>query len=244
MSEILSLIDDQFCNISLLGGHSDIIFKYDNQCSYSLWLSASPSVGDADPESGPETLEIFTMPDQWTGSIWVRTKCSSNASNYFSCETGDCGSGTQDCQSPPPTYPVTLLNFDIKQPVVSYEVSLNHGHNVPVRIQPDGGSLVGGTGPCPVVDCIQDISNVCPSTLVAKNKDGLYVGCYSACDGLKDPKYCCTGTFSGPGACQPNDYSKTFKQVCKLAHTYPADNDPPTYKCSGAASYNITFCPQ
>ncbi len=69
MPEILSLIDDQFCNISLLGGHSDIIFKYDNQCSYSVWLSASPSVGDADPESGPETLEIFTMPDQWTGSI-------------------------------------------------------------------------------------------------------------------------------------------------------------------------------
>ncbi|GLT69248.1 hypothetical protein SLA2020_414120 [Shorea laevis] len=204
----------------ITGGWSDIIFYYENQCNYTVWLSASPSIGDADPESGPGTLEIFSMPDQWTGSIWARTKCSFNASYYFSCETGDCGSGTQDCQSPPPTYPVTLLNFDIKQPAVSYEVSLNHGHNVPVQIRPDGGSLVGGTGPCPVVDCVEDISNVCPSPLVAKNKDGCR-----------------------PGACQPNDYSKTFKRVCKLAHTYPGDNDPPTYKCSGARTYNITFCP-
>ena len=183
------------------------------------------------------------MPDQWTGSIWVRTKCSFNDSYYFSCETGDCGSGTQDCQSPPPTYPVTLLNFDVKTPAVSYEVSLNHGHNVPVRIQPDDGYLVGGRAPCPVVDCVEDISNVCPNPLVATNKDGWYVGCYSACDALKDPKYCCTGNFSSPAACQPNDYSKTFKQLCKLAHTYPRDNDPPTYKCSSATSYNITFCP-
>jgi hypothetical protein len=62
--------------ICVSGGHSDIIFKYENQCNYTVWLSARPSVGDADPESGPGTLEIFTMPDQWTGSIWVRTRCS------------------------------------------------------------------------------------------------------------------------------------------------------------------------
>ena len=61
-------------------------------------------------------------------------------------------------------------------------MNLNHGHNVTVRIQPVGGSLVGGSGPCPVVDCAQDFSNVCPPNLVAKGKDGRYVGCLSACD--------------------------------------------------------------
>jgi hypothetical protein len=142
-----------------------------------------------------------------------------------------------------PALPVTLLNFEIKPSSISYEVSLNHDHNIPVWIQPDGRSLLGGAGPCPVVDCIEAISDVCPSPLVAQNNDGRYIGCYSECDEFKDPKYCCTGNYSSPGACQPNDYSKTFKQLCKLAHTYLGDNDPPTYKCTGATRYNITFCP-
>ena len=65
------------------------------------------------------------------------------------------------CQSPPPTYPVTLFNFNINQSVVSYEVSLNHGHNnVAVRIEPIGGTLVDGSGPFPIVNYVQDISSV------------------------------------------------------------------------------------
>ncbi|KAH1039616.1 hypothetical protein J1N35_041359 [Gossypium stocksii] len=222
---------------------SDLTFNFDNECSFSVWLSASPSVGDGDPERGPGTLEIFSMPDPWTGSLWLRTKCSYDASQVnFTCETGDCGSGSVDCQSPPPKPPVTLLNLDINQNVVSYEVSLNHGFNVPVRIQPIGGTLVGGSGVCPVVDCIKDMGDVCPPSLVAINKNRAYVGCNSPCDALKDPKYCCTGSFTGQ-ACQPNDFSKRFKELCQLAHTYPGDNDPPIYKCSGASAYNVTFCP-
>ncbi|KAK8672211.1 hypothetical protein V6N13_110584 [Hibiscus sabdariffa] len=223
---------------------SDITFNFDNACSFPVWLSASPSIGDGDPERGPGTLEVFSMSDPWTGSIWLRTKCSYDASQVnFTCETGDCGSGSPDCQSPPPNPPVTLLNFGINQNVVSYEVSLNSGFNVPVRIQPNGGTLVeGGSGECPVVDCIKDMGDVCDPSLVAKNKDGAYVGCNSPCIALKDPKYCCTESFTGP-ACQPNDYSKRFKQLCQLAHTYPGDTDPPIYKCSGATSYTVTFCP-
>ncbi|KAK9272073.1 hypothetical protein L1049_002442 [Liquidambar formosana] len=225
------------------GGYSETTFNYVNQCTNPVWTAASPSIEDAMPEKDPGNLYIFYTPDVWTGSIWARTKCTTNATFYFSCETGDCGTGEEDCQGPPPTYPVTLLNFDINQAVVTYEVSLNHGYNnVPVRIQPVGGSLLDGSGPCPVVDCIQDLSNVCPASLVAKNKDGAQVGCFSACDGLKDPKFCCTGAFSGP-ACQPNQYSESFKKLCGLAHTYPTDNNPPIYKCNGATAYNITFCP-
>ena len=32
-----------------------------------------------------------------------------------------------------------------------------------VRIEPIGGTLVDGSGPCPIVDCVLAISNVCPS---------------------------------------------------------------------------------
>ncbi|RVX12001.1 Thaumatin-like protein 1 [Vitis vinifera] len=100
----------------------------------------------------------------------------------------------------------------------------------------------GRSDKCPTVDCIQDLSNVCPSTLVAKNKDGWAVGCFSPCDAFKDPQFCCTGNFSGQ-ACQPNEYSKRFKELCGLAHTYPADKTPEIYRCKDAATYNITFCP-
>ncbi|WCJ34430.1 Pathogenesis-related thaumatin superfamily protein [Euphorbia peplus] len=222
--------------IIITGGYAnpDLTFNFENNCLQTLWLSASPSDGDLDPEVGPDTLEIFSMSDPWTGSIWLRTKCVTNLTGYVSCETGDCGSGETECQGPLPTYPVTLLNFDIQNNVVQYEVSLIHGHNIGVRIQPNGGSLVaGGSGACPVVDCIADISNVCPASLVATNPNGNYVGCYNPCDTIKDPKYCGF-----------NEYSQRFKDLCGLAHIYPGDNSPPLYKCSGAKSYNITFCPR
>lgn len=148
-----------------------------------------------------------------------------------------------DCQGPFPKSPVTLFNLGINQGQVSYEIDLNHGFNIPVSFRPDGGSLVeGGFGSCPVVDCVQDLRNVCPSQLAALNSGGVYVGCNSACDALKDDRYCCKGQFGG-SACQANEYSKRFKDVCKLAHTYPADNDPPVFKCTGAMGYNVTFCP-
>ena len=40
-----------------------------------------------------------------------------------------------------------------------------------------------------------------------------------------------------------NEYSTSFKKICNLAHTSPGDNQPPIYSCSGAESYNMTFCP-
>ncbi|KAK7831276.1 thaumatin-like protein 1 [Quercus suber] len=143
-------------------------------------FGATPSIGDSDPEFTSGTSKTLQLPDQWKGFIWGRTKCSLNASNYFSCGTGDCG-GNKICQWPIPNSPHKPL-------VVSYELNLNHGHNVPVRIQP-----VGGSGPCPAVDCAQDFSDVCPPNLVAKGEDGRYVGCLSSCDALKDPKHCCFG---------------------------------------------------
>ena len=98
------------------GGQSTVTFNYENRCTESIWLGATPSIGDSDPEFTSGTLKRLQMPDQWKGFIWGRTKCSLNASNYFSCETGDCGSN-KICRWPEPNSPVTILNFTINQPV-------------------------------------------------------------------------------------------------------------------------------
>ncbi|XP_012082607.1 thaumatin-like protein 1 [Jatropha curcas] len=88
----------------------------------------------------------------------------------------------------------------LNQGVVTYELSLIHGHNLGVRVEPHGGILSGGgTKPCPTVDCVKDIGSVCPAPLMAKNENGVYVGCYNPCDVLNDPK-----------CCQENEYSNQF----------------------------------
>lgn len=217
---------------------ADVTFHFENMCSDSIWRASSPSMGDAMPELGSNIYEIFYMDDVWSGSIWARTKCSTNASNYFSCETGDCGNGDIDCNATKPTYPATLLNFNINHSIVSYELSLVHGQNVFVQIKPNGGTLVDGSGPCPVVDCHMNLFNVCPPALLALDPGGHYVGCNSACDVFKEPKYCCDGN-----GCQPDEYSQKFKAQCPTAHIYPGDHSPPVYQCKGADSYDITYCP-
>ncbi|RVW47965.1 Thaumatin-like protein 1 [Vitis vinifera] len=185
----------------------------------------------------------FNYLNQCVHSVWIAASPGIGVTMPDAPPMPQTGTGQTECQDPPPTYPVTLLQFTIDHSLVSYEVSLNQGYNdAPVRIQPDGGTLVGGSRACPVVDCIQDLSNVCPSTLVAKNKAGWAVGCFSPCDAFKDPKYGCTGSYTGP-QCLPNEYSETFKQLCNLAHAYPGDKEPPFYECNGAKAYNITFCP-
>ena len=113
--------------------------------------------------SSTRSRELCTYSDEWQGSIWARNKCISNESFYFSCETVDWIRHNELSISTTRTYPVTLLNFNINQSVVSYEVSLNHGHNnVAVRIEPIGGTLVDGSWPFPIVNYVQDISNVRP----------------------------------------------------------------------------------
>ncbi|KAM4090145.1 hypothetical protein ACJW30_09G037600 [Castanea mollissima] len=219
------MYNHEFEAIFFKRGQSIVVFNYKNLCKESIWLGSTPAIRDViDPKFTSRTSNTL--------------KCLINGMVSFGGEqTGDCGN--EVCGWPVPNSLVTILNFTINQQVqtnpliISYELNLNHRHNVPVRIQPVGGSLVGGgTGPCHVVDCAQDFRNV-----------GSYVGCHSACDALKDAKHCCFGDFASYQTCQPNGYSSIFKKVCGLAHTYPGDNQPPIYSCSGATSFNITFCP-
>ncbi|GKV46356.1 hypothetical protein SLEP1_g53341 [Rubroshorea leprosula] len=172
-----------------------------------------PSTGEFSAERGSGVEEILSTPDKLTGSIWLWTGCSYDSFFNF---TFTCETG--DCGA----------GVDCQGPSSTYP--------------PVGGTSVGGSRPCPVADCARNIGDVCPAPLVATNKNGAYVGCNSACDALKDPQSCCTGDFA-EAACQPNDYSKRFKDLCNMAHTYPGDSNPPVYKCSGATSYTIRFCP-
>ncbi|RVX12000.1 hypothetical protein CK203_009395 [Vitis vinifera] len=69
--------------LSLLSidGYS-VTFNYLNQCVHSVWIAASPGIGVTMPEYGPDTLTIFDTPDAWSGMIWVRTQCTTSASNW------------------------------------------------------------------------------------------------------------------------------------------------------------------
>lgn len=175
-------------------------------------------------EYGQGTLTIFQTPDQWSGTIWLRTRCTRDESLNFACVTGDCGTGDIFCNGESPKYPVTLMNFSINQSEVTYGVSLVHGYNIPVRIVP-----VGGSGDCPTTDCPNDVMNVCPNNLVLADPKGVAVACEGPCDVLKDPD-----------ACKSNRYTDMFKRTCPLAILFPGDSK--SHKCTGA-TYNITFCP-
>ncbi|KAL5807409.1 hypothetical protein ACOSQ4_030142 [Xanthoceras sorbifolium] len=51
----------------------------------------------------------------------------------------------------------------------------------------------------------------------AEGERGECVVCNGACEALKDPKFYCTGEFAG-SACQHNEHSRRFKELCYLAH--------------------------
>ncbi|KAK9168553.1 hypothetical protein Syun_000693 [Stephania yunnanensis] len=226
-----------FCFALFSGAHASTVLNYDNKCPDTVWVGADPIIDEAQWEFGPGTLTIFETPDQWSGSIWFRTGCTTDAAQHFSCETGDCGTGLVECTGGPPKYPATLLNFSINQTVVTYEVSLIHGYNIPITVTPDGGSA----STCPSLGCTKDLIKSCPDDVLVKNAKGVGVACKSACDAFNDPAYCCTGSFTGV-ACKPSKYSNGFKQACPLGHTFPEDSEPPLGSCSGADRYLITMC--
>lgn len=213
------------------------MFHFINQCPKSIWRAASTDMLEGDPEIPPDVQTFYAMDDRWTGSIWARTQCAFNDSFYFFCQTADCGTGKKVCVGSVPANPVTLINLDVNNPVVTYEVSVIHGQNMRIRVEPVGGTLVDGSGPCPAVECARDFGDVCDPSLVAAHTGRGYVGCYSACDALREPKYCCSNS-----KCQPDEFSKKFKAFCPTAHVWPGDSNPPKYKCKGATRYEITFC--
>ena len=67
--------------------------------------------------------------------------------------------------------------------------------------------------------------------------------CLSACAKYKQPSYCCTNQYNGPGKCSPNYYAKAAKSVCPDAYSYAYDDATSTFSVPTGAGFQVIFCP-
>lgn len=184
------------------------------------------------------------MPTSWSGRIWGRTLCSTDPSGKFSCITGDCGSSKVECTGSGAIPPATLAEFTLNgaNGLDFYDVSLVDGYNLPITVEPSGGS-----GNCTTTGCLVDLNGACPTELKVKiaaeeeGSDEKSVACKSACEAFGDPLYCCNGAYGTPQTCKPSSYSQFFKSACPRAYSYAYDDGTSTFTCS-SADYLITFC--
>lgn len=128
------------------------------------------------------TSRAANAPTSWTGRFWGRTNCSFNSS----CAYADTVA--------------TLAEFSTKSfgGIDFYEVSLVDGFNLPLRVDP-----VGGSGQCTSIGCVDDLITKCPQEL--RTEDG--GACRSACNAFNITVHCCS---LGSANCRPTLYS----QVC------------------------------
>eukprot|EP00252_Welwitschia_mirabilis_P003169 TRINITY_DN13257_c0_g1_i1.p1 TRINITY_DN13257_c0_g1~~TRINITY_DN13257_c0_g1_i1.p1 ORF type:complete len:246 (+),score=-32.41 TRINITY_DN13257_c0_g1_i1:75-740(+) len=218
------------------------VFTLENHCGETIWPGILTGGGGAPVAGGGLSLPAgsssqVTVPGSWSGRFWGRTGCNFDGSGAGTCSTGDCGQGLQ-CGSAGGAPPVTLAEFTVGGDKDFYDVSLVDGYNVPVGI-----SVTGGTGDCKSVGCVADLRKSCPAALTSVDSHGTVVACKSACEAFGEPHYCCTGAFSTPQTCSPNEYSETFKAACPSAYSYAYDDATSTFTCSSPASYTVTFCP-
>lgn len=183
-------------------------------------------------------------PSGWSGRVWARTGCAQDAaSGKVACATGDCGSGSLECDGRNAATPATLAEFTLDPAGGNdfYDVSLVDGYNLPVVVEPAGG---GGGGAatsttCAAAGCAADLSERCPAELRAEGG----TGCRSACDAFGRPEYCCSGAYASPGTCRPTAYSQLFKSACPRSYSYAYDDPTSTFTCAGGRDYTVTFCP-
>ncbi|XP_040366871.1 pathogenesis-related thaumatin-like protein 3.5 [Rosa chinensis] len=229
----------------LTSGALSTTFTMVNKCEYAVWpgilsypgAPPFPTAGFA-LQNG-ETMTLIA-PASWRGRLWGRTLCTDDSTGNFSCVTGDCGSGKQEC-SGSSAPPATLAEFTLGgagSPDV-FDVSLVDGYNLPMLVVPQGGT---GTN-CNNTGCVVDLNGVCPKELQVTSAAGReVVGCKSACGAFQEPQYCCTGAYATPETCKPSSYSQIFKNACPLAYSYAYDDKTSTSTCANA-NYTITFCP-
>lgn len=128
-----------------------------NSCAETVWPAISSAASSAAPyttgfELAPEQWKLLTVPWEWTGCVWGRTLCSTNFGGRFSCVTGDCRTGHQDCAgiSSNPSPPVTLAQFRVVgngsrgMQVFSYDVSVVDGFNIPMLLVASEETTAGG----------------------------------------------------------------------------------------------------
>ncbi|KAD7479208.1 hypothetical protein E3N88_02344 [Mikania micrantha] len=243
-SSIALLITLSF--ISSFDSIQSATFTLTNQCTYPVWTGLLSGAGTPPlPTTGfplqPSQSNSIPIPSSWSGRIWGRTLCSTDSTGRFTCVTGDCGSGTVECNGGGAAPPATLAEFTLNgaNGMDFYDVSLVDGYNLPMTVVPQGES----SGNCNVTGCVADLNRNCPSELRLTMTTGdESVACRSACEAFGDPMYCCNGAYSTPQTCNPTSYSEYFKTACPTAYSYAYDDGTSTFTCS-AANYVITFCP-
>ncbi|XP_075673557.1 thaumatin-like protein 1 [Castanea sativa] len=236
MDLIISLI----VLLTFCRGISGATFTFLNKCDYTVWPGILANAGSSKLDStgfelglgGSRTLQA---PPNWSGRFWGRTGCSFDPNTgQGSCTTGDCGSNQVECNGGGQKPPATLAEFTVGSGTQDfYDVSLVDGYNLPLIIDPSGGS-----GNCLSVGCVTDLNRQCPNELRVADVSA----CNSACGALGSDEYCCRGAYGSPNTCKPSIYSEMFKAACPRAYSYAYDDATSTFTCT-SADYTITFCP-
>lgn len=220
-------------------GASGATFTFVNKCDYTVWPGILSGAGSPKLESTGFTLtkgssRAFQAPTGWSGRFWGRTGCNFDGSGSGSCATGDCGSGTIECNGATAAPPATLAEITLGSGSQDfYDVSLVDGYNLPMIVEGSGGSST-----CETTGCVTDLNRRCPTEL--KTDGG--GGCKSACEAFGTPEYCCVGAYGTASTCKPSPYSEIFKSACPKSYSYAYDDATSTFTCTGA-DYTITFCP-
>ncbi|BAT82858.1 hypothetical protein LR48_Vigan07g277800 [Vigna angularis] len=228
--------------VFLFKGASCATFTLINKCDYTVWPGILANAGSSGLDSTgfelkPGGSRIFQAPPNWSGRFWGRTGCNFDPNTQQgSCTTGDCGSNQVQCNGGGASPPATLAEFTIGSGSGTqdfYDVSLVDGYNLPLIVDPSGGS-----GTCGSTGCVADLNQRCPNELRVADR----AACRSACEAFQSPEYCCSGAYSSPATCKPSIYSQVFKSACPKSYSYAYDDATSTFTCTGA-DYAITFCP-
>ncbi|CAH8349838.1 unnamed protein product [Eruca vesicaria subsp. sativa] len=129
-----------------------------NKCEFTVWPGIQTTSADY-----PFNISGFVLkngesreinpPSTWKGRIWGRSRCLTNTTGSFSCQTGDCNSGEIECLGNAGTPSLTLAKFNFNNSHGmnnndSYEVSVIQGYNLPMLISPQNELT------CSSIDCM------------------------------------------------------------------------------------------
>jgi len=225
-----------------------------NNCSFTIWpgiLGVPAEKGqpeDGGFELGAGQTKVIAVNGDWQGRIWARTRC--NESGH--CETGGCGDKIK-CDGAEGVPPVTIAKLTFggnKGYTDGYQINLNDGYNLPIKIAPTSGysRKEHGKYDCKPSGCNTDLNKICPDDLSVKSGKSI-VACMSACLKYDTDIYCCRNQYESFTNCNsstwPVNYPAVFKRACPDAFIYDYDRSFNTFSCRSepAVNYEIVFCP-